>query len=65
MVSATALRAVVALACCWSALATALAAAETADGHTITLGSVSTHATSVSLHKGLKYDPLRDFAAIG
>ncbi|MEO8855802.1 MAG: tripartite tricarboxylate transporter substrate binding protein [Burkholderiaceae bacterium] len=46
-------------------LGTALAATEPADGYTISLGSVSTHATSVSLYKNLKYDPLRDFAPIG
>ena len=46
-------------------LGTGLAAAEPADGYTIALGSVSTHATSVSLYKNLKYDPMRDFAPIG
>lgn len=46
-------------------LGTALAAAEPADGYTIAMGSVSTHATSVSLYKNLKYDPRRDFAPIG
>ncbi len=46
-------------------LGTGLAAAEAADGYTIALGSVSTHATSVSLYKNLRYDPRRDFAPIG
>lgn len=46
-------------------LGTAVAAKEPADGYTIGLGSVSTHATSVSLYKDLKYDPRRDFVPIG
>jgi tripartite-type tricarboxylate transporter receptor subunit TctC len=46
-------------------LGTAAAAKEAADGHVLTLGSVSTHATSVSLYKDLKYDPRRDFAPLG
>ncbi|OWT59202.1 Bug family tripartite tricarboxylate transporter substrate binding protein [Candidimonas nitroreducens] len=46
-------------------LGTAIAAREPADGYTITLGSVSTHATSVSLYKNLPYNPQRDFAPIG
>lgn len=46
-------------------LGTGLAAAEAADGYTIALGSVSTHATSVSLYKNLRYDPRRDFEPIG
>jgi tripartite-type tricarboxylate transporter receptor subunit TctC len=46
-------------------LGTAIAAKEPADGYTIALGSVSTHATSVSLYKDLKYDPRRDFVPIG
>lgn len=46
-------------------LGTALAAKEPADGHAIGMGSVSTHATSVSLYKNLKYDPRRDFTGIG
>ena len=46
-------------------LGTAAAANEAADGHVLTLGSVSTHATSVSLYKDLKYDPRRDFAPLG
>jgi tripartite-type tricarboxylate transporter receptor subunit TctC len=46
-------------------LGTAVAAKEAADGYTIGLGSVSTHATSVSLYKDLTYDPRRDFVGIG
>jgi tripartite-type tricarboxylate transporter receptor subunit TctC len=46
-------------------LGTAVAAKEAADGYTITLGSVSTHATSVSLYKDLRYDPRKDFVPIG
>ncbi|MEJ5992237.1 tripartite tricarboxylate transporter substrate binding protein [Ramlibacter sp. PS3R-8] len=46
-------------------LGTAVAAKEPADGYTIGLGSVSTHATSVSLYKDLRYDPRRDFTPIG
>ncbi|MBA3507908.1 MAG: tripartite tricarboxylate transporter substrate binding protein [Betaproteobacteria bacterium] len=46
-------------------LGTAMAAKAPADGYTIVLGSVSTHATSVSLYPDLPYDPRRDFAPIG
>lgn len=46
-------------------LGTAVAAKEAADGYVIGLCSVSTHATSVSLYKDLKYDPRRDFVPIG
>jgi len=46
-------------------LGTTAAAREPADGYTIVLGSVSTHATSVSLYRDLKYDPRRDFVPIG
>ncbi|MEO5701908.1 MAG: tripartite tricarboxylate transporter substrate binding protein [Casimicrobiaceae bacterium] len=46
-------------------LGSAVAAKEQADGYTIALGSVSTHATSVSLYRDLKYDPRRDFVPIG
>ena len=46
-------------------LGTAVAAKEAADGYAIGLGSVSTHATSVSLYKDLKYDPQRDFVGVG
>ncbi len=35
-----------------------------ADGYTIGIGSVSTHATSVSLYPNLSYDPRTDFAPI-
>ena len=46
-------------------LGTAGAAKDPADGYTLALGSVSTHATSVSLYRDLRYDPRRDFAPIG
>jgi tripartite-type tricarboxylate transporter receptor subunit TctC len=35
-----------------------------ADGHTIGLASVSTHAANPAVNKGLRYDPLKDFAPI-
>ncbi len=43
--------------------ATYVAAAEH-DGYTLMLGPASTNAINVSLHKNLRYDPLRDFAPI-
>ena len=46
-------------------LGTAVAAKEPPDGYTLGLGSVSTHATSVSLYKDLRYDPKRDFVPVG
>lgn len=46
-------------------LGTAAAAKEPADGYTLALGSVSTHATSVSLYRDLRYDPRRDFVPVG
>ena len=46
-------------------LGTAAAAREPADGYSVALGSVSTHATSVSLYRDLRYDPRRDFAPLG
>jgi tripartite-type tricarboxylate transporter receptor subunit TctC len=46
-------------------LGTTAAAREPADGYTVVLGSVSTHATSVSLYRDLRYDPRRDFVPIG
>jgi tripartite-type tricarboxylate transporter receptor subunit TctC len=46
-------------------LGTTLAAREPADGYTLVLGSVSTHATSTSLYRDLTYDPRRDFAPVG
>ncbi|MGE5522200.1 MAG: Bug family tripartite tricarboxylate transporter substrate binding protein [Rhodospirillaceae bacterium] len=35
-----------------------------ADGHTILMGAVSTHAINVSLYSKLPYDPIRDFAPV-
>ncbi|HPU51391.1 MAG TPA: tripartite tricarboxylate transporter substrate binding protein [Burkholderiaceae bacterium] len=35
-----------------------------ADGHTLTMGAVSTHAINVGLYKKLPYDPVKDFAAV-
>lgn len=34
------------------------------DGHTLTAGAISTHASHVGLHKKLPYDPLKDFAPV-
>jgi tripartite-type tricarboxylate transporter receptor subunit TctC len=34
------------------------------DGHTIVLGTVSTHAINVSVYSKLPYDPIKDFAPI-
>ena len=41
-----------------------LAAKATADGYTIVMGTVGTHAINASLFKKLPYDPLRDFSPI-
>lgn len=35
-----------------------------ADGYTLLLGTISSHATAVGLYPKLPYDPLKDFAAI-
>jgi len=35
-----------------------------ADGHTLLLGTISSHATAVGLYPKLPYDPLKDFAPI-
>jgi tripartite-type tricarboxylate transporter receptor subunit TctC len=35
-----------------------------ADGYTILMGAVSTHAINVTLYRKLPYDPIRDFAPI-
>lgn len=42
-----------------------LLAKSAADGYTVGWGSVSTHATSVSLYPKLPYDPRKDFTPIG
>jgi len=38
--------------------------AEAPDGHTLLLGTVSTHAVAPSVFANLRYDPVRDFTAI-
>lgn len=35
------------------------------DGHTLVMGTSSTHATNVALYRNLPYQPLRDFAPVG
>lgn len=42
----------------------AYAAAATPDGYTLLMGAASTNAINPSLHKNLKFNPLRDFAPI-
>lgn len=41
-----------------------LAAKAPADGYTLFLGGVGSHAINPNLHKDLRYDPIRDFAAV-
>jgi tripartite-type tricarboxylate transporter receptor subunit TctC len=41
-----------------------LVAKSPADGYTILMGAVSTHAINVSLYSKLPYDPIRDFAPV-
>ncbi|MDP1743043.1 MAG: tripartite tricarboxylate transporter substrate binding protein [Polaromonas sp.] len=41
-----------------------LVAKSAADGYTIVMGTVGTHAINASLYKKLPYDPLRDFAPV-
>ena len=41
-----------------------LVAKSPADGYTLVLGTVGTHAINTSLYKKLPYDPLRDFAPV-
>jgi len=45
-------------------IAAELAAAATADGYTLLMGQLNSHALAVSLHKRLPYDPVNDFAPI-
>jgi tripartite-type tricarboxylate transporter receptor subunit TctC len=45
-------------------IGTDLAAKATADGYTLIMGNVATHAVNVSLYKKLPYDPEKDFAPI-
>ena len=41
-----------------------IAAKSPADGYTILMGAVATHAINPTLYKGIPYDPIRDFAPI-
>src|SRR5512146_1383006 len=45
-------------------LGTEIAAKAPADGYTIAIGNVGTHAANVSLFKTLPYDPARDFIPV-
>jgi tripartite-type tricarboxylate transporter receptor subunit TctC len=45
--------------------ATAKVAAATADGYTLIMGQMGTHAAAVSLYPELKYNPQSDFTPIG
>lgn len=45
-------------------LGAAIAAKSPADGYTLFMGSIATHAISASLYKDLGYDPIKDFAPI-
>lgn len=45
-------------------IASEAAAKAAADGHTIMLAVLSTHATNVSLYSKLPYDPVRDFTPV-
>ncbi len=42
----------------------ALAAKATADGHTLFMGTVGTHAINAALYKKLPFDPIKDFAPL-
>ena len=45
-------------------IGTEAAAQAGADGYTILLGTISTHAINVGLYRTLPYDPIRSFAAV-
>ena len=45
-------------------IGTAYVARAAPDGHTIVLGTVSTHAINASVYSKLPYDPIKDFAPI-
>jgi len=47
------------------AIGSELAARSGADGHTVLLGTVGTHAINASLYKRLSYQPQRDFVPLG
>ncbi|HCE30156.1 MAG TPA: LacI family transcriptional regulator, partial [Comamonadaceae bacterium] len=42
----------------------AFAAKAAADGHTLFMGTVGTHAINAALYKKLPYDPIKDFAPL-
>lgn len=46
-------------------IATEFVARAPADGYTLVMGTVGTHAINKSLYRKLSYDPLRDFAPLG
>lgn len=45
-------------------IGTEIGARAAPDGHTLTMGAVSTHAISVALNPKLPYDPAKDFAPV-
>lgn len=45
-------------------IGTEIAAHSAADGYTMSLGHIGTHAINVSLYRKIGYDPVRDFAPI-
>jgi len=45
-------------------IGTEIGAKAASDGHTLTMGAVSTHAINVALHKKLPYDPVKDFSPV-
>lgn len=45
-------------------IGTQAAAQAPADGYTLLLGTISTHAINVGLYKQLPYDPVKDFVAV-
>jgi tripartite-type tricarboxylate transporter receptor subunit TctC len=46
------------------ALGLQIAANAPADGHTLALGTASTHSINPALHRDLPYDPVKDFSPI-
>ena len=45
-------------------IGTEIAANANPDGHTLTMGTTSTHVVSVAVYSKLRYDPVKDFAPI-
>ncbi|MCW5603657.1 MAG: tripartite tricarboxylate transporter substrate binding protein [Burkholderiales bacterium] len=45
-------------------IGTEIVAKATPDGHTVLLGSITTHAVNPALYKKLSFDPVRDFAPV-